>query len=70
LRGDAAVVDVLERGHQVRLLVPVGVTDDEVASRGECAAQGGDDVRGLGVVGDEVQHRGQDHGDGLAEVEQ
>src|SRR5690242_21886720 len=62
LSGDAAVVDVLERGRQARLLVPARVADDEVAPGRERVAQGGDDVRGLSGVRDEVQDGDQEHG--------
>jgi hypothetical protein len=67
---DAAVVQGFEPRGQLRLPLRAVVADDEVASGGKRVAQGGDDGRGLGVIGDEMQHRGQEHGDGLAEVQQ
>src|SRR5581483_7762746 len=70
LGGDPAVVDVLERGRQAGLLVPARVADDEVAAGGERVAQGGDDVRGLAGVRDEVKDGDQEHGHGPGEVEQ
>src|SRR5689334_6978231 len=51
----SAVVDVLPRRRQAGLLVLARVADDEVAPGSERVAQGGDDVRGLPGIRDEVQ---------------
>jgi cytochrome P450 len=66
----AAVVDAFERGCQARPFVTAGVADDQVAAGCERVAEFGDDAPRLFVVGDEVQHRDQQHGDGLGEVHQ